>query len=36
VERRIKAGDAVYIPAGITHRLINGPQATRFITLQFK
>ena len=36
VERRIKAGDAVYIPAGITHRLINGPQATRFITLQFR
>ena len=36
VERRIKAGDAVYVPAGITHRLINGPQATRFITLQFR
>jgi quercetin dioxygenase-like cupin family protein len=36
VERRIKAGDAVYVPAGITHRLVNGPHANRFITLQFK
>ena len=36
VERRIRAGDAVYVPAGITHRLVNGPASCRFITLQFK
>jgi quercetin dioxygenase-like cupin family protein len=36
VQRSLKAGEAAYIPAGITHRLVNGPQATRFITLQFK
>ena len=36
VERTIKAGSAAYIEAGITHRLINGAQAARFITLQFK
>ncbi|HYX69290.1 MAG TPA: hypothetical protein VE825_09165 [Terriglobales bacterium] len=36
LQRSLKAGDATYISAGITHRLINGPQANRFITLQFK
>ena len=34
-ERSLKAGECVYVEAGVTHRLVNGPQTTRFITLQF-
>ncbi len=34
--RAMKAGEVAYIPAGLTHRLVNGPQEIRFITLQFR
>jgi len=36
VRRTVKRGDAVYVPAGITHRLVNGDKPVRFITLQFR
>ena len=35
-ERTMKPGETAYVPAGITHRLVNGPRSCRFITLQFK
>lgn len=36
VKRSLKAGEVAYVTAGVTHRLVNGPQAARFITLQFR
>ncbi len=36
VHRLMKRGEVAYFPAGLTHRLVNGPHSCRFITLQFR
>jgi quercetin dioxygenase-like cupin family protein len=36
VRRQMKAGEASYFQAGLTHRLINGPQAARFIVVVWR
>jgi quercetin dioxygenase-like cupin family protein len=36
VIRKQKVGDVIYIPAGISHRLVNGPATCRFIVISWK
>lgn len=36
VQRDQKSGEVIYLPAGITHALVNGPQPARFITVVWK
>ena len=35
-QRSQKSGEAVYLPAGINHALVNGPRTARFITVVWK
>ncbi len=36
VRRQQKPGDVIYLPAGISHRLVNGPAACRFVVVSWK
>jgi quercetin dioxygenase-like cupin family protein len=36
VLRKQKPGEVIYVPSGISHRLVNGPSASRFIVVSWK